>query len=141
MVCIYCSGATQVSNSRRQVRANSVWRRRRCLACKAVFSTVEQADLSTSIAVIDQKGHVIPFSREKLLMSIVVALRDNNKQLEHSTQLCQTVIAKLLKLKTAKLSSQDVLSTTAKTLKNFNHQAYARYLAEYDSRSVKAITS
>lgn len=138
MVCVYCGQKTEVVNSRRQVKANNVWRRRQCFTCQAVFSTIEQADLTTSLAVIDKNGRIVAFSREKLLMSVLLALKDSQKQFEHAPQLCQTVISKLLKTKRASFNSRDIIVTVSSILKNFNHQAYVRYLAEYDSESVKS---
>lgn len=52
MVCIYCSGETQVINSRPQKRLNNIWRRRKCTACEGIFTTSESPDLTSSLVVI-----------------------------------------------------------------------------------------
>ena len=139
MVCIYCASPTRVINSRVQKKTVGVWRRRICLNCKAVFSTTEQADLSSSVMVLSKKGVLMPFYREKLLSSLLNALAGNERQFEYAAQLCTTIVGKLLRKNTAQLGTDEIISCASTTLKNFNHQAYARYVAEYasDSASIK----
>lgn len=71
-------------------------------------------------------------------MSLLLALKDNDKQYEYAQQLCQTVTAKLLNGKKASMNSREILMTVSSILKRFNHQAYVRYMAEYDSASIKS---
>lgn len=55
MKCIYCGHKTVVINSRLQLKPNQVWRRRQCLACQQIFSSLEGVDWSQAIRVSFEK--------------------------------------------------------------------------------------
>jgi len=130
MVCIYCGGKTQVTNSRPQKRLNQTWRRRECLACGAIFSTNEAADLSTSLAVRHQNGPVRAFSRDKLLVSVLRAVGHRRQPVEDASALTATITAKLLRsTATASVSPLDIIKTTLEALQHFDTAAAISYQA------------
>ncbi len=130
MVCIYCGNKTQITNSRLQKRVNHTWRRRECTHCHAVFTTEEAADLTTSVVVRRTDGHVQPFNRDKLFVSILKTVGHRKMPLEDAAGLTATVIAHLAHSNTkASLSPQTVANTVHTTLKRFDAAAAVQYTA------------
>ena len=133
MVCLYCGGKTRVFNSRKQHKGNSVWRRRRCQRCLAVFTTQESPDLASTLMV-SQSGVYTPFLADFLYTDILLALQDRKNCYIEAREITKTVIRHLLKLSTSPLFEPRQISVeTAKVLKRFNKRAYLRYAAEHES--------
>ena len=95
MVCYYCHSETQVTNSRYQKRANRVWRRRRCLQCGNIATTLESLDYASSLSFRGAEGRLEPFLRDKLFMSLYASLQHRQTALRDATSLTDTVLAKL----------------------------------------------
>lgn len=95
MVCIYCQADTQVINSRLQKRANRVWRRRRCISCGNVVSTLESLDYATSVSFRGAQSRLQPFLRDKLFMSLLASLQHRKTALEDASALTDTVLGAL----------------------------------------------
>jgi len=134
MVCIYCSSKTQVANSRHQKRVNHNWRRRECLSCHAVFTTIERTDYKTSLVVkqSDAAGHhlVVPFSRDALFVSILKAVGHRQTAIDDAGALTATIIAKLLGSTTdAAIRTDDIASRVLETLRLFDTAAATQYEA------------
>lgn len=129
MVCIYCSGQTQVINSRHQKRLNSVWRRRKCTNCEAIFSTIEQADAARALRVSSHNG-LEPFSREKLLISLYDSLRHRKTAIEDATALIGTIESLILPhVSSAAINRDTIIEITAGVLKRFDRVAATHYEA------------
>ena len=96
MVCIYCGGNTQVTNSRLQKRNNTVWRRRLCSSCCQLFTTIEQADLAGSIRIIHDTT-LKPFSRDQLLMDVYEACKHRTQPLEDAQALTLTMSGQIIR--------------------------------------------
>lgn len=92
MVCIYCNGPTQVTNSRLQRRANQVWRRRVCASCDNTFTTHEKADLETSLVIQYSSKDIRPFTREVLFISLYESCKHRKQPVQDAIGLTQTVI-------------------------------------------------
>jgi transcriptional repressor NrdR len=130
MVCIYCGGDTQVTNSRLQKKSNQVWRRRKCQACQGLFTSIEAANLPSSLLFKRDEEHLGPFQRDILLISIYESCRHRKQAVEAATALTDTVLGKLRhKVKDASLKRQDVIKVTADVLKHYDKAAYTSYLA------------
>lgn len=130
MVCIYCFGETKVNNSRPQKRGNQVWRRRQCLDCKAIFTSVETADLSSALAVKKQHKHLEPFSRDKLLISLYGSLKHRKSAIKDARGLTDTIISQLLaSAQAGSLNSKDIQEVVHRTLKRFDGPAAVHYQA------------
>ncbi len=128
MVCIYCNSETQVVNSRLQRRANQVWRRRKCLACKSVFSSLERADLARSLAFRTSQNAIRPFSRDILFISVYEALKHRKQAVSEAGALTDTILGKLRKLiKDGSVGRQEVVSVTQTILKRFDKAASVQY--------------
>ncbi len=132
MVCIYCGSKTQVTNSRQQKRLNHGWRRRECSGCGAVFTTIEEADYGSSLAVrpLDtaKHSHIKPFSRDKLFVSVLKAVGHRKTAVADASALTATIIANLLAGSTAAvLSPDDIIKSTLVVLGNFDAVAALQY--------------
>lgn len=132
MVCIYCNGKTRVFNSRRQVRNNNVWRRRKCLSCGAVFTSVESPDLSSSLSV-NRMGVYEPFLEDLLFTEILLALQDRKDCYSAARELTNSVIRNLVREEGASFTPHLISAATSKVLKRFNRRAYQRYAADHPS--------
>lgn len=140
MVCVYCGGRTKVVNSRPQRRSNSIWRRRACATCRAVFTTEESANLSGSVMVEKQGGGLQPLLREKLVISLATALKHHPEPITTASELANTILGKLLLgSRSASVTSTDIIHTSEETLRRFDYSAYLRYVAEYSTGSVKSL--
>lgn len=129
MVCIYCSSRTQVTNSRHQKQLNRVWRRRQCLSCHAVFTTLEGVDTIQAFRVSKQK-RMEPFSRDKLLLSIHDSLRHRKTAATDATALTNTILSRLQnQLSDAVVAPEQIIQATLETLSNFDSAAASHYRA------------
>lgn len=130
MVCIYCDGPTQVTNSRLQKRSNQVWRRRLCTVCGNNFTTHEAAELAGSIAVRYSTKELRPFSRDQLFATIYESCRHRPKAIADASALTQTVLDALRGLIQEGTLDRDVIATaTHAVLERFDKTAATVYLA------------
>jgi len=131
MVCIYCKGETHVTNSRLQKRTNQVWRRRQCNSCQAIFSSLEHVVYEGGLTVQSSTSHITPFQRDKLFLDIYDACRHRSNAISDATALTETVLSKLLALRTSQgLIPRDTLvKITDSVLKQFDRSAHVHYLA------------
>lgn len=133
MVCLYCGGETEVTNSRKQKRNNQVWRRRRCQQCDALFTTHEAIDLSLSLLV-EYNGVPTPFVPDRLYTEVLLALQDRPDCYTAAKEVTATVTGNLLKLPQSPLfSPPQISSATALVLKRLDRRGYLRYVAEHPS--------
>lgn len=129
MVCIYCGGATGVTNSRSQKRTNSTWRRRTCQDCQATVTTTEKIDLGTAIAVVDETASK-PFSRDKLFISIFESCKHREDAPVAASQLTDTILGLLYPLISGGALQKDaVRETTGQVLARFDPAAGVHYQA------------
>ncbi len=134
MVCVYCSSKTEIINTRHQSRTNSTWRRRKCLRCGALITSIEQADYAKLWVISDNKGKLKPFKRDKLFVSIFNSLRHRNTALSDCEGLTATVISKLSKLPTkGQIGKEEIVNTTLTCLKHFDKAAAVQYKAYHTS--------
>lgn len=130
MVCIYCRGRTRVINSRHQRRTNQTWRRRQCQLCKAIFTSLEGADLPSSLSFRTSQNKLNPFSRDLLFISIYDSLRHRPSALTDSAALTATVISKLLaNIHQGVIDRRIVVTTAGQILKRFDRAAATYYQA------------
>lgn len=131
MVCVYCGKATQVVNSRLQKKGNSIWRRRRCRTCGAIFTSQERAAYNQSLAIQKDVSHIIPFERDFLFLSIYDACRHRAQSAADAAALTETVITTLLRsyAEQGLIRRDDVVLTASTVLKRFDTVACVQYLA------------
>ena len=130
MVCIYCGSPTQVVNSRLQKRANNVWRRRKCVACGAIFTSEEHAALYSSLVVENASKQLVPFSRDQLFASVHDSCRHRPTAVNDATALTQTIIAELTRAQSGgMIAAQDIVAATHTVLQRFDKAAATVYAA------------
>lgn len=136
MVCTYCGHDTKVTNSRSQKKSNGTWRRRRCLSCGAVFSSLERIDYETSLAIRDRTSHIIPFNRDQLFVSIYDACRHRATAVQDAGALTDTVVRKLIATSIADgvIDRESVVAHTHTTLRAFDMAAGVQYIAFHPLR-------
>jgi transcriptional regulator NrdR family protein len=128
MVCIHCGQKTGIINSRLQKRSNQTWRRRKCMSCRAVFTTVETADYTASWLVQDKS--IVPFSRDTLFLSLYEASKHRSHAVSDASALTDTVIRRLQPLvKDGTLKRSDIRRTAQVTLNRFDQASSLLYSA------------
>lgn len=120
MVCPYDSSDTFVYNSRPSKKYPEVWRRRECKNCGNVWTTREYIDLSTSHRVLSRHKTLQSFSRDKLLLSVVDALKHRQNALEEAIELTDTIVKNLLNMREATIPSYTIRSETILVLERFD---------------------
>lgn len=136
MVCIYCGGKTQVVNSRGAAKKPTVWRRRQCLGCQAIVTTREQVDLSEALRVKNDSGHLEPFKRDKLFVSVYNSLSHRKTALQDATQLTDTIIEHLLRAQANGVLDIETLTSEAlPVIKRFDLAAGVFYQAHYSIKN------
>lgn len=132
MVCIYCDSKTQVVNSRSQQRLKQVWRRRKCVKCHNIFTTIEHINFSGSILIENKSGKTENFIKEKLLLSIYSSLGHRIDPLGDSIAITDTIVSNLLKtLKSPLISRDTLINTSVSVLNKFDKPAAVHYKAYY----------
>ena len=127
---MYCSGSTQITNSRLQKRVNQVWRRRRCLQCGNTFTTHEAADLSGTLMLLGPNRQLTPLEVDRLFISIYEACKHRPQAVQEARALSMTVLANLRKAGAAPTVERDALvEATKQVLNNFDKTAASVYAA------------
>jgi transcriptional regulator NrdR family protein len=130
MVCIHCSGKTQVVNSRSQLRVNSIWRRRKCLSCGIIFSTREEADRSSIWSVKDRTGQLEPFERDKLFLSLHKSCQHRISAVTDASGLTQSIIMKLNNYaENGIINAQAIIQVSQVALSRFDKASSVHYQA------------
>lgn len=132
MTCIYCGSKTEVANSRLQKRSNTVWRRRRCRRCGAIFTTLEAPDLSSALVVQYAHGKTAPLSRDRLLVSLLNPLSHRKDAIAAAGALTSTILAELLQTHPGPvLRVFDIAKTAHSVLARFDSAAAISYAAHH----------
>jgi transcriptional repressor NrdR len=135
MVCVHCGSETRVSNSRLQKRSNQVWRRRQCLSCQAVFTSLEGADYSSVWRVQGKAGALEPFSRDRLFMSLYRACEHRKTVLADAGGLADTITSKLAgRSNNSHITAKTIAQTAMVALNRFDKTAGAVYQAFHPYR-------
>lgn len=137
MICINCFHTkTRVTNSRPHKKQPTIWRRRQCPQCQAIFTSYERAALD-NVPVLHHSGESTAFNIGKLTISIAKSFRHDPDQAAFlSYDLAQTVEAKLL-LHGKALSSDDIAAVTHATLQQFDPVAALQYAAAHQLITLK----
>lgn len=133
MVCLYCGHDTQVVNSRPQKRTNSIWRRRKCVSCGNITTSIESIDYSQALRVrrtISGSSILAPFERDLLLLSIHDSLRHRPTAPADATALTTTIITRLHPLiEHAIIEREHIIAVAADVLEKFDPVAATHYQA------------
>lgn len=130
MVCIFCSNNTSVENSRPQKRSNTIWRRRQCKSCQALFSTQESVDYEQTFVYQTPSGALEPFQRDKLFLSVYESLKHRKTAVEDAKGLTDTIMNKLMVKQTqAQINRPLLVDCVTVVLGRFDKVALTLYQA------------
>lgn len=134
MICIKCSSDTKVTNSRPHKKTPSVWRRRECKACGAVFTTSEVvADSAYQFTIRGTGGGNSDFSLPRLMFSIAASLghRQTEAIADECYWLAHTVAQSIQATATDKVTVGALAEETYRTLSSFDATAGLQYGARH----------
>jgi len=131
MICINCFHRnTSVTNSRSHKKGHSVWRRRKCGKCGAIFTTLERPSLGQGI-LISSDSESVPFNLGRLVISIAEAFTHASSDgKNHALALAETVESTLAS-QLREISKEDIEATTHQVLKRFDELAALQYAAKH----------
>ncbi len=115
-------------NSRHQRRVNQKWRRRQCVECRAIFTTLEQLDTSGALRV-QSDNQYEPFVRDELFLSVYDSLRHRKTALADATALTETIMSSLSPSGDALIDRNKIIRETSRVLHRFDRVAAALYEA------------
>ena len=118
---------SKVIDSRPVPDANSIRRRRECLACQKRFNTYETIE-TTPIIVIKKSGGKELFDKQKLLSGV---LKATQKRPVDAVQLVNEVEAELQNSLRQEVSSMELGEMIMEKLKRRDEVAYVRFASVY----------
>ena len=131
MKCPLCGCPdTQVKDSRPSEDDTMIRRRRECVKCHARFTTAETVQLRDLI-VIKRNGTRVPFERDKLAHSILLALRKRDIQFDEVDQLVNSIVRRLEQLGENEIKSTEIGTFVMEALLQLDKVAYIRYASVY----------
>lgn len=129
MECPFCGfSKTDVTDSRATYSSSQVWRRRRCLGCKKIFTTYEKA-LINFMKIQKQSGKVERYSRAKVYTGIYGAYLRVPAKENVVDKLTDQVEANLLKIHKSVVTSLVVADIILPLLRAADTAAFVRYLS------------
>ncbi len=117
-------------DTRANLEANTIRRRRKCTHCEKRFTTYERPDVNFP-AVVKKDGRRIEFERAKLLGSMNLALRKRPVSTEQIDSAVERIEEKLLTLGVRELPSSRIGELVMRELKKLDKVAYVRFASVY----------
>jgi len=138
MKCPFCGKSnTQVKDSRDTVDETAIRRRRECPDCGGRFTTYERVQLQ-DLTVIKKNGERVPFDREKLLRSIMLAVSKCGISSFEAERLVEDIRRELENAGVPEVSSRFIGEKVMDRLAEINKVAYIRFASVYkDFKEVK----
>ncbi len=131
MKCPYCgSEDTQVIDTRANLEANTVRRRRKCTSCEKRFTTYERVDLKMP-RLVKKDGSRTDFDRDKLMGSMMVALRKRPVSTEDVEAAVDRIIERLRSLGEREVPTTRVGEFVMRELAKLDKIAYIRFASVY----------
>ncbi len=131
MRCPYCAGEnTQVKDSRPTEENAAIRRRRVCPDCGGRFTTFERVQLRELI-VVKRSGRKVPFDRNKLANSVIIALRKRNIDQERVERMISGIVRQLESLGEVEVPSEQIGELVMEALRGLDPVAYVRFASVY----------
>ena len=131
MRCPFCQNEdTQVKDSRPTEDGAAIRRRRQCDKCESRFTTFERVQLRELI-VVKKSGRKAPFEREKLVRSVMIALRKRPVEAERVDQMISGIVRRLESLGETEIQSGQIGELVMEALAALDPVAYVRYASVY----------
>ena len=133
MKCPFCgSDDTQVVDTRANLEANTVRRRRKCVTCEKRFTTYERVDLKMP-RLVKKDGSRADFDREKLTASMRLALRKRPVATEAVDTAIDRIEEKLRALGEREIPTTRVGDLVMRELARLDKIGYIRFASVYRS--------
>ena len=131
MRCPFCGHEdTQVKDSRPTEDSSSIRRRRYCPNCGARFTTFERVQLR-DLTVIKKNGQRVPFDRDKLERSMMIALQKRQVDPERVERVVSGMVRRLESTGEHDIRSVQIGELVMDALANLDPVAYVRFASVY----------
>lgn len=131
MRCPFCANDdTQVKDSRPTEDNTAIRRRRYCPACGARFTTFERIQLR-ELTIVKKNGQRVPFDRDKLARSILIATRKRPVDPERIERMINGIVRRLESSGESEIASDTVGEMVMDALANLDQVAYVRFASVY----------
>ena len=131
MRCPFCGNEeSQVKYSRPSEDGAAIRRRRLCPKCGGRFTTFERVQLR-ELVIVKRSGRRSPFDRDKLMRSVMIALRKRPVDQDRIEQLVSRIVRQLESMGETELASSTVGGLVMAGLKELDDVAYVRYASVY----------
>jgi len=131
MRCPFCGKEdTQVKDSRASEDGATIRRRRLCSSCGSRFTTFERSQLRDLI-VMKRSGKKIPFDRDKLVKSMLMALRKRQTNEEAIDRAVNGIVRQLESNGDNEINSKFIGELVMNALAEIDNVAYIRYASVY----------
>ncbi|MFA6309831.1 MAG: transcriptional regulator NrdR [Sterolibacterium sp.] len=131
MKCPYCAEPnTQVVDTRENEDGDTVRRRRRCLACDKRFTTYERVELQLP-HLVKKNGSRVEYDRDKILASMMLALRKRPVATESVDAAIDRIEEKLVTLGEREVPSDKIGELVMRELRRLDKIAYIRFASVY----------
>jgi transcriptional repressor NrdR len=131
MRCPFCgSDDNQVKDSRPVEEGGAVRRRRQCNACGARFTTFERIQLR-ELTVIKRDGKRVPFDRDKLRRSIMIATRKRGIDEERIDRLVNGIVREIEITGETEIDAKRLGALAMQRLAGLDQVAYVRFASVY----------
>ena len=138
MRCPFCGhNDTQVKDSRPAEENAAIRRRRACPECGSRFTTFERVQLR-ELAVLKSGGQRVPFDRDKLLRSILIATRRRPVEPERIDRVVNGIQRRLESSGENEIATARIGEMVMDALNGLDQVAYVRFASVYRNfREVK----
>ena len=131
MRCPFCGFAeSQVKDSRPSEDGAAIRRRRLCPKCGGRFTTFERVQLR-ELVIVKRSGRRSPFDRDKLMRSVMIALRKRPVDQDRVEQMVSRIVRQLESMGETELPSSTVGGLVMAGLQELDDVAYVRYASVY----------
>jgi transcriptional repressor NrdR len=131
MRCPFCGKEdTQVKDSRASDDGATIRRRRLCTSCGSRFTTFERIQLR-DLSVIKRNGKKIPFDRDKLMKSMLMALRKRQINDDDIDRAANGIVRQLESSGDSDVQSKFIGELVMNALAEIDNVAYIRYASVY----------
>ena len=131
MRCPFCaSDDTQVKDSRPSDDGRTIRRRRECPACGRRFTTFERFQVQ-QVVVVKRDGRKELFDRDKLIKSLLTALRKRPVTQQQIAQMASDIEQILTENGRSEVTSRDVGDAALVALRSVDFIGYLRYASVY----------
>ncbi|MGE0736812.1 MAG: transcriptional regulator NrdR [Alphaproteobacteria bacterium] len=131
MRCPFCGNDdTQVKDSRPTEDNSAIRRRRFCPACGSRFTTFERVQLRDLI-VIKKNSQRVPFDRDKLHRSIMIAVRKRPVDEQRVDRIVNSIVRRLESSGESEIPSEHIGQLVMDSLAGLDQVAYVRFASVY----------